>query len=77
MSVAHAAELWYNVGAQFFTFSSRPWSDNKDKKVWPFAQLIWASSTEVGCGAALGTWPAVKVCNGDASVVHASPAMAI
>ncbi len=56
-SLVDAADLWYTVGARTYRFTSRPWSDNRADygRVGPFTQLLWQSSTSVGCAGAVGS----------------------
>ncbi|GFR43420.1 hypothetical protein Agub_g4501 [Astrephomene gubernaculifera] len=57
MTCAPAVTSWYNEVSQY-VFSTKPYTDNwiSTKMVGHFTQLVWASTTSVGCGVAIGDY---------------------
>ncbi|GLC39800.1 hypothetical protein PLESTM_000943500 [Pleodorina starrii] len=55
MSCVSATDGWYNEVSQY-KFTRRPWTDNQPNfsNIGHFTQLVWKSSTQLGCGAAKG-----------------------
>ncbi|GIM06060.1 hypothetical protein Vretimale_10368 [Volvox reticuliferus] len=53
-SCAKAVKFWYS-GVSSYKFTSTPWSDNALNfgSIGLFTQVVWKSTTQVGCGAAL------------------------
>ncbi|GLC34467.1 hypothetical protein PLESTF_000535100 [Pleodorina starrii] len=68
MSCVSATDSWYDEVSQY-RFTRRPWTDNRPNfyNIGHFTQLVWKSSTKLGCGAAKGRNCYVVAC-------HYSPA---
>ncbi|GIL60675.1 hypothetical protein Vafri_15207, partial [Volvox africanus] len=50
-----AVKIWYGEVKKYI-FSTTPWTDNQANfaNIGHFTQVVWKSTTQVGCGAALG-----------------------
>jgi hypothetical protein len=68
MSCVSATEAWYSEVSQYM-FTRTPWTSNQPnfKNIGHFTQMVWKSSTQLGCGAAKGANCYVVSC-------HYSPA---
>ncbi|EFJ45355.1 hypothetical protein VOLCADRAFT_106085 [Volvox carteri f. nagariensis] len=51
-----AVKAWYDKNV-LYKFTSTPYTDNRGQtsEIGAFTQVVWASTAQVGCGAARGT----------------------
>ncbi|GLC61872.1 hypothetical protein PLESTB_001813100 [Pleodorina starrii] len=53
LNCENAVQTWYSEESNYM-YSYTPWSDNSLQATGHFTQLVWKSTSEVGCGAAAG-----------------------